>query len=81
MWDPSLFAQKKVVTTEGTAACSFERTAVLQDYIKRVCCSQKGCLLDVPPSFDGGLGASKFALDVRPEDDYGLPHVTPRSFK
>ncbi|CDJ37232.1 dihydrouridine synthase domain-containing protein, putative [Eimeria tenella] len=35
MWDPSLFAQKKVVTTEGTAACSFERTAVLQDYIKR----------------------------------------------
>lgn len=77
MWNPSLFAQK-VVTTEGTAACSFERTAVLQDYIKRVCCSQKHRLLDVPPSFGGGLGTSKFALDVRLDDGYGLPHRYPQ---
>ncbi|CDJ49428.1 dihydrouridine synthase domain-containing protein, putative [Eimeria brunetti] len=35
MWDPSLFAHKKAHEANATAKCSFSRTVVLQDYIKR----------------------------------------------
>ena len=38
MWDPSIFAHKKAYEAGATAGCSFSRSEVLKDYIKRVCC-------------------------------------------
>lgn len=50
MWDPSLFTYKPGLTAESTLGSSVTRTTVLQDYIKRVCCSYK-------PYRSGSLGS------------------------